>query len=281
MSVKAFSDYWSKGSNQFDFLTTWLLAGTTAFSSDLSHYANLLRLLRLVRVVKKLKQYPSVQFMVSTVVRLVEAAGDILSLLGVLLYLFMTFSVNLFGGVLYEGHEKLEGTAYAHKHWYVFNFNDCIMAFMTWFTHLLGEYEPEWADALYNTSAWGELAWYVFPIYYLLGVAILWEIFTAFTIETFLALKEEAEDLRKREAGEEESDSDPDDEELGIEAEKNQETIIDAVFWKLNEDCESLHVSVKRSKTDFWKALKVAYRDLVSDKGSGKGSDKGSGKCEK
>merc|ERR1711939_1054487 len=101
--------------------------------SDLSHYANILRLLRLLRAVKKLKQYPRVQFMAQTVVRMVDAAGDILSLLGVLLFFFTTFSVNFFGGILYKGHEKPEGLPYEKKHWFVFNFNDTIMAFVTWF----------------------------------------------------------------------------------------------------------------------------------------------------
>merc|ERR1719316_2468970 len=126
-------------------------------------YANILRLLRLLRVVKKLKKYPRVQFMVSTVVRMVEAAGDILALLGVVLFFFTTFSVNFFGGLLYEGNEKLEGSDFEEKHWFVFNFNDVIMAFGTWFTQLLCEYAPEWADALWRVSSMGEIAWYIYP----------------------------------------------------------------------------------------------------------------------
>ncbi|CAE7255441.1 HET-E1, partial [Symbiodinium pilosum] len=59
---------------------------------DLKHYANILRLLRLIRVVKQLKQFPRVQFMVRTVSRMVNAAGDILQLLGVLLFFFSALS---------------------------------------------------------------------------------------------------------------------------------------------------------------------------------------------
>ena len=60
---------------------------------DLKHYANILRLFRLVRVVKQLKKYPRVQFMVATISRMVNAAGDILQLLGVLLFFFSAFSM--------------------------------------------------------------------------------------------------------------------------------------------------------------------------------------------
>merc|ERR1719326_279440 len=167
-------------------------------------YANILRLLRLLRVVKKLKKIKKFQFMVSTVVRMAEAAGDILAVLSVCLFFFTTLSVNFFGGLIYEGNEKLKGTDYEEKHWFVFNFNDVPMAFVTWFTQLLCEYAPEWADALWRVSSVGDIAWYIYPIFYIFGVAIVFGILKAFTIETYLALKEEADG----ESEEEESDSD-------------------------------------------------------------------------
>ena len=53
---------------------------------------------------------------------------------------------------------------------------------------------PENARALQVASSWGNIAWYVFPCFYILGVAIIFEITKAFTIEYYLAIKEEAED---------------------------------------------------------------------------------------
>jgi len=207
LSVKSWSEYCSFWGNQFDFMTTWLLLFTTLLpylpfatvQADLKKYANILRLLRLVRVVKQLKQFPRVQFMVATVSRMVNAAGDILQLLGVLLFFFSAFSMmhvsrNVFGGVLYEGKESLEETEYAKKHLYIFNFNDMSMAFITFFAQLLSEYVPENATALQVASSWGNIAWYIFPSFYILGVAIIFEITKAFTIEYYLAIKEEAED---------------------------------------------------------------------------------------
>lgn len=216
LSVKSWRTYWAAPSNQFDFATTWILFGTwilkyapiQALQQDLMHYANILRLLRLLRVVKKLKKYKGVQFMVGTVVKMLELASDILMLLSVCLFIFTTFSVNFFGGLLYEGNPALEGSDYEEKHWYVFNFNDVIMGFTTWFTQLLCEYAPEWADALARVSSYGYISWYIYPIFYIFGVAIVFEILKAFTIETYLALKEEAD----AEEGEEEEEEDEEEE---------------------------------------------------------------------
>merc|ERR1740130_657835 len=151
---------------------------------------------------------------------MIEAAGDNLALLGVCLFFFTTFSVNCFGGLLYEGNPALVGSDYETKHWFVFNFNDNLMGYVTWFTQLLCEYAPEWADALYRVSSIGDLAWYIYPIFYIFGVAIVFEILQAFTIETYLALKEEAD------AQEEEASSDSEEEEDPFEFENE---VIEAV----------------------------------------------------
>jgi len=262
LSVKAWSTYWSEPANQFDFYTTWILFATWALKfvkvkavqQDLMHYANLLRLLRLLRVVKKLKKYPRVQFMVTTIVRMVEAAGDILALLGVVLFFFATFSVNFFGGLLYEGNPKLEGSDYKEKNWYVFNFNDVMMGYVTWFTQLLSEYNPEWADGLYRVSSIGAIAWYIYPTFYIFGVAIVFEILKAFTIETYLALKEEADD----EGEESESDSDSED---PFEYENE---VIEALQDQLKEDNKSLHFKMSILPA-LQKQIKSAYAEALEE----------------
>jgi two pore calcium channel protein len=263
LSVKSWKTYWSYPANQFDFYTTWILFGTwsvqfiniASLQHDLMRYANLLRLLRLLRVAKKLKKYPRVQFMVTTVVRMVEAAGDILALLGVTLFFFTTFSVNFFGGLLYEGNPALEGSDYKEKHWFVFNFNDVIMGYVTWFTQLLCEYAPEWADALYRVSSIGWFAWYIYPIFYILGVAIVFEILQAFTIETYLALKEEADD---------ESDSGSESGSEAGDAFEKENEVIEGVTSKLKKDNRSLH-----TKMSLLPALQImiskAYAEAIEE----------------
>jgi hypothetical protein len=271
--VKSWSTYWSLPANQFDFFTTWILFATwslkfiniAALQEDLMRYANLLRLLRLLRVVKKLKKYPRVQFMVTTIVRMVEAAGDILALLGVVLFAFTTFSVNFFGGLLYEGNEALKGSDYEEKHWYVFNFNDVVMGYVTWFTQLLCEYSPEWADALDRTSQIGFIAWYIYPIFYIFGVAIVFEILKAFTIETYLALKEEADD----ESGSEEESDDGED---VFEVENG---IVESLKDLLKEDNKSLHAKIYLLPA-LQRKIKEAYEESLEEE-----EDEGKEKKEK
>jgi two pore calcium channel protein len=262
LAVKSWGAYWGVPANRFDFFATWLLAGTSvlkylpiaALQQDLVRYANLLRLLRLLRVVKKLKRYERFQFMVGTVVKMVERAVDILQLLSVCLFLFTTFGVNFFGGLLYEGNPALAGSDYESKHWFVFNFNDPIMGFTTWFTQLLCEYAPEWADALWRVSAFGDIAWYIYPIFYIFGVAIVFEILTAFTIETYLALKEEAD-------GEADEESDSEDEDDAFEME---DEIMSRVTEKLKAQNKGLHMK-RALLQDLQKKIQSAWLEELEE----------------
>lgn len=201
LCVISFEEYWSFVSNKFDFFTTWLLLGTSIaerlFASGISTYANMLRLLRLLRVVKNLKNLETVQFMIDTVSKLVLSAKDMLTLLGVVVFFFTMASVQAFGGDLYEGNEALEGTEYLEKHMLVLNFNDVPSAFGCWVVMLLCEYEPNFPEAVSKTSAipW---SWMIFPIFYVCGVSIVFELVKAFTIEVFMSLKNRWVEQQKR-----------------------------------------------------------------------------------
>lgn len=273
LSVKSWSEYCSFWGNQFDFFTTWLLLFTTLLpylpfamvQADLKRYANILRLFRLVRIVKQLKQLPRVQFMVATISRMVNAAGDILQLLGVLLFFFSVFSMNLFGGVLYEGKEALKDTEYGKKHLYIFNFNDMSMAFITFFAQLLSEYVPENATALQAASSWGNVAWYIFPCFYILGVAIIFEITKAFTIEYYLAIKEEAED------GDEEKEAEPKGSVVREEME-DQLRMMEKVAARLEEQNQlNLFYTMYNDSYKFQYEMKKAYGECLHAQKNGHG----------
>merc|ERR1712039_408356 len=83
------------------------------------------------------------------------------------------------------------GTEYKEKHWYVFNFNDMFMATALWFNQVLCEYVPTCTDAIYKTSNHPDLAWLIFPAFYFIGCAILYELLLAFTVQVFFDTKEE------------------------------------------------------------------------------------------
>lgn len=213
LCVWSWEEYHSLRANTFDFITTWLLLGSSVLeevagsAGSLKRYMNVLRLLRLVRVIKQLKKIPKVIFMVSTITRLVTEAKDILTLLLVVMYFFTMLSVQLFGGLLYKSHPALQETEYKEADFWVLNFNDFLMAFGVWVVMLLCEYKAEFTDAISRTSKI-PLSWTVFFIFYVFAVSIIFELVKAFTIEVFVTLhheniekqKEKVEARKKKDA---------------------------------------------------------------------------------
>jgi len=193
----SFEEYWSSPSNKFDFFTTWLLLCSSLAErmseGNMSTYANMLRLLRLLRVLKQLKNLEAVQFMADTIAKLVCASQDMMTLLGMAVFLFTTLSVQFFGGELYEERVELQETAYVDEHMMVLNCNDTLMAFGVWIVMLLREYEPNFPDAVSKVSKI-PYSWIIFPIFYVFGVSIVFELVKAFTIEVFMTLDRERQD---------------------------------------------------------------------------------------
>lgn len=196
LCVWDFEEYMSLRSNQFDFFTTWLLLFSSLLDvvvielggASVKRYMNILRLLRLLRVIKQLKRLPSVLLMVDTITSLVAASKDILALLGVVTYMFSSLSVQLWGGLLYKENPKLEESEYAEKGYWVLNFNDFLMAFGVWVVELLCEYVPVFPEAIEKTSP-APMTWIIFPVFWFMGVSVVFELVKAFTIEVFMNLQ--------------------------------------------------------------------------------------------
>lgn len=196
LCVWDFEEYMSLRSNQFDFFTTWLLLLSSLLDmvvielggASVKRYMNILRLLRLLRVIKQLKRLPSVLLMVDTITSLVAASRDILTLLGVVTYIFSSLGVQLWGGLLYKDNPKLEESEYEEKNFFVLNFNDFLMSFGVWVVELLCEYVPVFPEAIEKTSPF-PLTWIVFPIFWFMGVAVVFELVKAFTIEVFMNMQ--------------------------------------------------------------------------------------------
>mmetsp|Transcript_44407 Transcript_44407/g.137535 ORF Transcript_44407/g.137535 Transcript_44407/m.137535 type:complete len:285 (-) Transcript_44407:137-991(-) len=262
LSVKSFEEYWASMSNRFDFGTTWLLFGAMllpmlggSLHSKLAYYSNFLRLLRLLRVFRQLAHLKSFTFMLNTTVRMICAAKTILWTLAIVLLGFATMCTTYLGGMIYGGNPTLEGSDYAEKHWTAFNFNDVPTAFFTWFTQLLNEYSPELAEAIYRVSPVGQIVWWVVPVFYLLAVTVTFEILTAFMVELFLALKEEAESAEGGSPEEEEEE----DEEGGLPQEM---PILTEMQARLQN--QKLHAKVA-IYPDFQRSLKREYAKQCGD----------------
>jgi hypothetical protein len=201
IGVSGWDYYRSSFSNVFDLFTTLLLLATSIAEGVLgpsaSTYANVLRLFRLLRVVKQLKGMPQVQFMTDTVVKLVCKSKDMLVLLLVVIFGFTVTSVQMFGGLLYEGNDRLwerdedarkHETQYYDEKEFVLNFNDFLMAFGLWFVFLLCEYKPSIPAAINRTARIPE-AWLIFLLFWTVAVCITFELVKAFTIEVYMDLK--------------------------------------------------------------------------------------------
>jgi len=205
LCVWSWAEYHSATANTFDFITTWLLLGSSVLEAEagsigsIKRYMNVLRLLRLVRVIKQLKKIPQVIFMVSTITQLVGEAKHILTLLLVVIYFFTMLSVQLFGGLLYKTNPALQESEYKEADFWVLNFNDFLMAFGTWVVMLLCEYKAEFTDAIAKTSKI-PLSWSIFFIFYVFAVSIVFELVKAFTIEVFVTLHREAHERKAQKA---------------------------------------------------------------------------------
>merc|ERR1719502_362779 len=132
-------------------------------------------------------------------------------LMGTFFFFFCNLSLNLFGGLLYEGNEALEGSEYNEKHWFVLNFNDMPSAFLTWFVQVLCEYVPNYSDAL-TRSATAAGLWYgpwasiIVLLFYITTAAIMYELLLAFTVDVFMDVKKEQGNAKEREVEEEEEE---------------------------------------------------------------------------
>jgi len=203
LCVYSWAEYWSSRSNQFDFMTTWLLMASSIMdeiaetgSVDVKRYMNILRLLRLLRVLKQLKRLEAVQFMMQTITKLLMASQDILILLGVVVFFFATMSTQLWGGILYESHPELQESEYKEKDFFVLNFNDFLMSLAVWVVSLICEYMAEFAEAVHKTSKIPG-SWMVFLLFYIVGVSIIFELVKAFTIEVFVELHKKRHEKEK------------------------------------------------------------------------------------
>jgi len=209
--VVSWAEYKSHTANIFDFVTTWLLLASSILdemlvstsSGSIKQYMNILRLLRLLRVIKQLKSSPTVRFMANAVITLLWKSKDILSLLGIVAFFFTGLSVQLWGGLLYENNPKLSETEFKEKNFYALNFNDFLMASAVWVVSFLLEYVPAFAEAVARVSS-APWTWWVFPIFYVCGVSIVFELVKAFTIEVFVDLNRENNKEKAEGSGEHE-----------------------------------------------------------------------------
>jgi hypothetical protein len=279
LTVISWSQYWSFSTNKFDFWTTIVLLFNSALSSypaldsifhvD-SRYANMLRVLRLLRVLKTVKNLEEVRFLSSSIMKIVMLSKEIMTLLGVIIFIFSQISVQLFGGLLYVGNPKLEGTEYAESKWYVLNYNDLPMAFAVYFVSLLVEFEPVFAEVIARVAPYS-IEWIITFFYYVCACAVVFELVQAFTIETFVELYTKRQEAKRKKKEKEEEGGHGHGHGHGhaVEDAEEEDTDDEEIFPRYQKAYNSfkkkgwrLHFSYVQSRSEKWdEALERAFED--------------------
>jgi hypothetical protein len=180
-----------------------LAAGGVAFlffdaSDDTLTYLNMMRL---IRVLKALNNIPAYQVTIQTIQRMMSSCGNVIMMIFLVLYVFAAIGHQAFGGLLYQDNPAFKDKKldYFDSHFEVYNFNDMGMSFVTLFLVMITNWIPQVAEvlaALYPTFS-GQ--WFFatgFSLaFYVLSPLLVFNVFTAFSIDVYLALQEYQEKI--------------------------------------------------------------------------------------
>jgi len=205
--VYSWPNYWASGENKFDFVvsvTLFLIGICTLFhpfgglSHDIMRYFNILRILRMMKL---LMQVPRFERMSNCIVKLVLISSDIAVLMGLTVWMFAAVGVQMFGGLLYAENPVLVKSEYVKAGYDVLNFNDLWGGFETLFAMMVCNYMPEYTDAMTKVSAIPFAGGIYQGAYFFFAVSIVFNIFTAFTIDLFVELTDGDDDDEDDEGG--------------------------------------------------------------------------------
>ena len=191
--VVPFDEFWLKTSNRWDTLVTVVLFAAAVFwalpfvdvSRELLHRLTILRLSRLVTLLNRVERFTLI---CECIARIVPASTGVVGLLFCAGSLWSAAGVQLFGGLVYDGNPDLDADGdYLDSHYDVLNFNDFAMGFMPLFAMVTsgGPY-TEFVEALNDVSGNGA-GYYFFISFYVAGVLIFFNVFSAFVIDAFLS----------------------------------------------------------------------------------------------
>jgi len=202
LMVQSFHQYWAKRENKFDLVTSLVLFVCGMFSllpraalaqtqdgfasEDALRYFNMLRM---VRILMLISHVPQCKTMALAIFRLVLVSLDICLLLVLSIAFYAAAGQQLFGGLLTSGNKLLKDTDFVENGFDFMNFNDIMNSVMTLTNMVINAYMPEYVEAmdLVGPFPWaGKL--YCFSFFFV-GANIIFNIFSAFVIDAFVALR--------------------------------------------------------------------------------------------
>ena len=162
-------------------------------SRDVLHRLTILRLGRLLTVLNQVDRF---RLICECVAKIVPASTGVVGVLFCAGAFWAGAGVQLFGGLVYDGNGALEGSDYLDSHYDVLNFNDFAMGFLPLFAMVTsgGPY-TEFVEALNDVSGARGAGYYFFVSFYVVGVLIFFNVFSAFVIDAFLSQYTEARAL--------------------------------------------------------------------------------------
>jgi len=197
------AEYWHEVDNRFDFITSMVLASVGLcflalqnLSVQIVRNANLLRLLRVVKAMKHLRFYQRTCLVVT---RLLATCREVLMLNLLVVLLWASAGVQLFGGQLVESNPRLAGKdlGYFSSNYQVFNFNDVPMGMVTLFVWTLGDWNDDIAVACVELaepwSAKKVLIWAFLLSYYVASPLLAYNVLSAFSIDVYQKIDEEVQ----------------------------------------------------------------------------------------
>lgn len=199
LSWWSFEEYWMSIDNRFDFITTIILAGAglcfLIFDTPRS-VMRYLNLLRLVRLLKALNEIPAYERIVNIITRMTTTCGAVLVMNLLVIYLWSSWGMQLFGGKFYDSNPAFEGQDldYFSSHFQIYNFNDMILSMVTLFFVMVTNWVDQIAIACLTLHANDTFRWiasWVFWLTFYVGSPLIaFNVFTAFSIDVFCKLEE-------------------------------------------------------------------------------------------
>ncbi|KAJ8603754.1 hypothetical protein CTAYLR_000296 [Chrysophaeum taylorii] len=191
--VTPFDEFWLSPTNRFDLTVTVLLfvvalywiCPWTNVSTQILHYFTIVRLLRLVNFLVNLDNFKLIG---TCIVNIVPASLGVVGVVFASASLWNSFAVQCFGGLIYDGNPDLEDTDYLDAHFDILNFNDFSMGFGPLLAMIVaGGPFDEFNQALDRVAGFKGAGVVYFTSWFVVGVLIMVNVFSAFVIDAFLS----------------------------------------------------------------------------------------------
>jgi hypothetical protein len=167
--------------------------------------------LRVLRLLRLLAVIPTLPPIVSTFVRMLPSAGELLLTLAATMYFFSVLGMQLFGGLINKDPARPEFALlmeddFGQSNYWVNNFNDIPSGMVVCFELIMVNNWMVFSDGFaLVTSKWAR--WF-FVAFYIVGVLIMLNIVVAFVLDAFMAQYEDAQraEEERRRAGVDDDD---------------------------------------------------------------------------